>query len=261
MKNACAKRRKLLVVIVKYANVVVLVSLAVLVYLSSSNSFPHGPPLRFESPSANCKASQITLNIPTNFAIRGKLCHIQPKLRALSCSQLSHLSPCSFPNAFSSFLSSFSFILKKAKNSRNNHPCESFAHDGGICQNSLFLIMEDSRSESLIFLGVSLCGLVSMYSVSLYGRTERSVKVLVRVMKKNISPCMDRGCYTLVIHALAKRAKLLVSTLNMEICDVLGNPCRHGCLSSLRSFPHGTLCRFESFLLEITTKNKSSSLE
>ena len=129
-------------------------------------------------PPANYKASQTTLNIPPNFASRGKLCHIQPKLRALSCFQLSHLSPCSFPNAFSSFLSSFSFILKKAKNFRNSHPCKNFAHDGGICQKWLLLIMEDSRSEleSLIFLGVSLCGLVSTYSVSLYGRTERSVK-------------------------------------------------------------------------------------
>ena len=36
--------------------------------------------------------------------------------------------------------------------------------------------MEDSRSELLIFVGVSLYGLVSMYSVSLYGRTERSIE-------------------------------------------------------------------------------------
>ena len=52
----------------------------------------------------------------------------------------------------------------------------NFANDGGMCQNSLLLIMEDSRSESLIFLGVSFCGLVSMYSFSLYGCTERSIK-------------------------------------------------------------------------------------
>ena len=52
----------------------------------------------------------------------------------------------------------------------------NFAHDGGMCQNSLLLRMEDSRSESLIFLGVSHCALVSMYSVSFNGHTERSIK-------------------------------------------------------------------------------------
>ena len=52
----------------------------------------------------------------------------------------------------------------------------NFAHDEGMCQNLLLLIIEDSRSESLIFLGVSFCGLVSMFSVSLYSSTERSVK-------------------------------------------------------------------------------------
>ena len=61
----------------------------------------------------------------------------------------------------------------------------NFAHDGGMCQKSLLITMEDSRSESLIFLGVSFCGLVSMYSVSLYDSTERSViRMLFRVMKK-----------------------------------------------------------------------------
>ena len=45
-----------------------------------------------------------------------------------------------------------------------------------MCQNSLLLVLVVSRSESLIFLRVSLCGLVSMYSVSLYGCTERSFK-------------------------------------------------------------------------------------
>ena len=68
--------------------------------------------------------------------------------------------------------------------------------------NSLLFIKEGSRSESLIFLGVSLCGLVSTYSVSLYGRTERSVKDASSSDEKTISPCMDRGCYTVVIHAL-----------------------------------------------------------
>ena len=52
----------------------------------------------------------------------------------------------------------------------------NFAHDGGICQNSLLLKMEDSRLGSLIFLGVSLCGLVIIYSLSLYGRIERSIE-------------------------------------------------------------------------------------
>ena len=47
------------------------------------------------------------------------------------------------------------------------------------CAKLTFVIMEESRSESLIFLDVSLCGLVSMYSVSLYGRTERSIKAAV----------------------------------------------------------------------------------
>ena len=42
--------------------------------------------------------------------------------------------------------------------------------------NSLLILMEDSRSGSLIPVGVSLCGLVSMYSVSLYSRKERSIK-------------------------------------------------------------------------------------
>ena len=36
--------------------------------------------------------------------------------------------------------------------------------------------MEDSRSESLIFLDKSVCRLVSVYSFSFYGRTERSIK-------------------------------------------------------------------------------------
>ena len=52
----------------------------------------------------------------------------------------------------------------------------NFAQDGGMCQNSLLLIMQDSRSESLIVPGVSFCALVSMYSVLLYGSTERSIK-------------------------------------------------------------------------------------
>ena len=60
----------------------------------------------------------------------------------------------------------------------------NFAHDEGMCQNLLLLIMADSRSESLIFVGVSFYGLVSMYSVSLYSTTERSVKDTIRVMKK-----------------------------------------------------------------------------
>ena len=54
-----------------------------------------------------------------------------------------------------------------------------------MCQNSLLLIMIHSRSESLIFLGVSLCGLVSMYSVSLYGRTERSIKDAISSDEQN----------------------------------------------------------------------------
>ena len=61
----------------------------------------------------------------------------------------------------------------------------NFAHDGGICQNSLLLKMEDSGSKSLIFLGVSLYGLVSMYSLSLYGRTERSVKDAISSDEQN----------------------------------------------------------------------------
>ena len=61
----------------------------------------------------------------------------------------------------------------------------NFAQDGGMCQNSLLLIMEDSRSESLIILSVSQCGLISMYSVSLNSRTERSDKDAISSDEQN----------------------------------------------------------------------------
>ena len=46
------------------------------------------------------------------------------------------------------------------------------------CAKNHFPLMEDSRSESL---DVSVCGLVSMYSFSLYGRPELSIKNAISI--------------------------------------------------------------------------------
>jgi len=77
-----------------------------------------------------------------------------------------------------------------------------------MCQNSLLLITEDSRSESLIFLGVSLCGLVSMYSSSLCGCTERSIKDAISSDEQN--------------HTTMYGHRLLHCSINSFIC-LLGN--------------------------------------
>ena len=89
-------------------------------------------------------------------------------------------------------------------------------HDGGMCQNSLLLIMEDGRSES-IFLGVSLCGLVSKCSVWLYGRTERSIKAAISSDEQNH---ITTGCYTVVIHET--QAAYRCKSINLFPC-LLGN--------------------------------------
>ena len=110
-KNARATRAKLLVVIVKYANLWWRSRVSGrLGYLSH---FHMGNHWDLKVPSTNCKASRTTVKIPRDFETKGKLCRRQPKLRALSCFQLvTSFSPFSFPNALSPFLSSFSFILK-----------------------------------------------------------------------------------------------------------------------------------------------------
>ena len=105
----------------------------------------------------------------------------------------------------------------------------NFAHDGGMCQKSLLITMEDSRSESLIFRGVSFCGLVSTYSVWLYGSTERSVKDTISSdeKKNHITMHGQKLLHCSYPHLIEKVhlesvQNCLFSTLNMEICDVLG---------------------------------------
>ena len=106
----CAKLKRLLVFIIKYAN---LWRSRVPSRPGYFSHFQMGNHWDLKVPSTNCKASGTTVNIPRDFETKGKLCHRQPKLRALSCFQLvTSFSPYSFPNALSPFLSCFSFILK-----------------------------------------------------------------------------------------------------------------------------------------------------
>ena len=150
LQNASAKRSKLLVFIVKYANM----------WRSSSRlpsslkSFQHGGyNWGLKVPFTTCKASRTTINIAKGRIWKPKVNYAtdNPSSEPFLASNLWQVSPCSCPNALHPSLSSFSFILSKAENSRNNHPCMNFAYDGGMCQKSLLITMEDSRSESLIF--------------------------------------------------------------------------------------------------------------
>ena len=90
LKNARAKRAILLIFIVKYTNLWPSRLPSRPGYLISQAPHSHfrmSYHRDLKVPSTNCKASRTTVNITTDLENKGKLCHRQPKLKALSCFQ------------------------------------------------------------------------------------------------------------------------------------------------------------------------------
>ena len=122
-------------------------------------------------PSTNCKASRTTVNITTDFENKGKLCHRQPKLKALSCFLVHFLTlSLLFYPPFPSFWSrprTFE-IITLAWILLMTEECAKLTFNSNGRQQTR--VINFSRRITL-WIGKHV-----QYSVSLYSRSERSIK-------------------------------------------------------------------------------------